>query len=261
MKTLKPCMMAIMASMLITAQTNAQNWQTIGNPINPGEFLGGTNGLALDIRQNNILRAQFNNGTFAGYNGQAPINNVNRIFLPITGAVQQPFSMLQIGFPIPDLNLQRPWMNVGITYGAGVSADILHVGLLQRPAGTTNSSIVDAVVAWGCNDQLLIPSNGPDNLRFLFLAPSNQPITPGSQAEGMETMRITPWGNVGIGDFSFMPTGIGATYGQPRARLDVQFLNNLPANTENTAAIFHNDVFANVGQSIIQYKRGIHGIC
>jgi hypothetical protein len=205
MKTLKPCMLAIVAITLITIQTNAQNWETTGNFILPGEFIGETNPEPLIIRQFGNIRAEFRNGSFAGYNGQASINDVNRIFLPITGAVQPPISMLQMGFPI-DPNLGRPWMNVATTLGAG--ADIMHLSLLQRPAGTANNQTVDAVIAWGCNDQNFFPQNGPDNLRFLFLAPSNQPITPGSQVEGLETMRITPWGNVGIGDFSAMPLGI-----------------------------------------------------
>jgi uncharacterized coiled-coil protein SlyX len=126
--------------------------------------------------------------------------------------------------------LARPWMNVGTTMGAG--ADIMHVGLLQRPAGTTNNSIVDAVVAWGCNDQNFFPQNGPDNLRFLFLAPSNQTVSPGSGPEGLETMRITPWGNVGVGNFSSTAGGLG---GPPRAKLDVQFFEPIPANTANVA--------------------------
>lgn len=74
--------------------------------------------------------------------------------------------------------------------------------------------MIDAVVAWGCNDDIFAPWNGPDNLRFLFLAPTNQTASPGSAPEGLETMRITPWGHVGIG------SGFSNAL-QPVRRLDV----------------------------------------
>ena len=107
---------------------------------------------------------------------------------------------MHLGYATP-AGLQRPWMNVGTTYGAG--SDIMYTGIIQSPGDSDNALVIDAVVAWGCNDDIFAPWNGPDNLRFLFLAPTNQTASPGSAPEGLETMRITPWGNVGIGaDFS-----------------------------------------------------------
>jgi len=187
----------VILAILSLQQIGFGQWGLNGNFLIPGEFLGSTNNESLRFRQNNIERARFVNGTFAGYNGQGAINNVNRIHLGLNGNFQNPFSMIHMG-TILNSNLARQWMNVGTTMGAG--ADIFHVGILQRPAGTSNSNIVDAVLAWGCNDDFFSPGNGPDNLRFLFLAPTNELASPGSAPEGLETMRITPNGNIGIGN-------------------------------------------------------------
>ncbi len=195
MKTFK---LLFIALMLCTGPyLHAQSWDTFGNFVSPGDFIGSTNDEFFDVRQNNIRRARFRNVTWPGYNGSPATPNASRMHFGINGNDQVPFSMMHLGDATP-AGLQRPWMNVGTTYGAG--ADIMHVGLLQRPAGSNNNNIVDAVVAWGCNDDIWFPGAGPDNLRFLFIAPSNAVASPGSAPEGLETMRITPWGNVGIGN-------------------------------------------------------------
>jgi hypothetical protein len=151
----------------------------------------------LNFGQNNTRRLRMTSVSWPGYNGSAATLNASRMFFGIDGNnMTTPFSMMHLGYNI-SANLRRNWMNVGTTYGAG--ADIMHVGLLNRPAIANNNAQVDAVIAWGCNDQFFSPVNGPDNLRFLFLAPTTATASPGSAQEGLETMRITPWGNVGIG--------------------------------------------------------------
>ncbi len=153
----------------------------------------------LNIRQNNLRRIRMSSVIYPQYNYSMADTtfNASRMFFGINGNnMATPFSMMHLGYNI-SANLRRNWMNVGTTYGAG--ADIMHVGLINRPAIANNNAQVDAVIAWGCNDQFFSPVNGPDNLRFLFLAPTTATASPGSAQEGLETMRITPWGNVGIG--------------------------------------------------------------
>jgi hypothetical protein len=79
-------------------------------------------------------------------------------------------------------------MNIGVSYTA--NQDFLYTGLIERPETGGNNLQTDAVVAWGCQDQ----PNNVDNLRFLFLEGTFDPTD-----QGLETMRITPQGNVGIG--------------------------------------------------------------
>lgn len=119
----------------------------------------------------------------------------------LQGEQSQAWSMLHLwdslsilGTPIPPA-LQRPWMNVGTSYTSNI--DFMYTGLLERPdaGGAAAQLRTDAVIAWGCQDA---PAN-PDNFRFIFLRPTNQTGQAASQ-QGLETMRITPWGNVGIGD-------------------------------------------------------------
>ncbi len=217
MKTLKNLLIGLCIA--IGTQVNAQTpWETSGNFANPGDFIGSTNDEFFDVHQNNVRRARFRNVNWPGYNGSPATPNASRMHFGINGNNQNPFSMMQLGYNIPEL-LRRPWMNVGTTYGAG--QDIMHVGILQRPAGTNNNNIIDAVIAWGCNDDIWFPGSGPDNLRFLFLAPTSATASPGSAPEGLETMRITPWGNVGIGN-SFTNAL------QPARRLNVFDNTNIP---------------------------------
>jgi hypothetical protein len=145
----------------------------------------------LSLMQNNLLRVRLTQDDWGG------ATNLNRILIPYSATtggagLGTPFSMLHIGTS-PGF-MQRDWMNVGTTYGSAINSDLMHVGLLEHDAGLT-----DAVVAWGCQWQGL--TGGPDNLRFLFLT-STAAGVPASAQEGLETARITPEGNMGIGDFS-----------------------------------------------------------
>ena len=109
--------------------------------------------------------------------------------------------------------MQRPWMNVGTSYTS--NADFMYSGLLDRPSPDAFGLRTDAVIAWGCQDGI----GNADNFRFIFLRPTNQ-TGPAASQQGLETMRITPWGNVGIGD-------IFSNTLQPARRLTVA------QNTEN----------------------------
>lgn len=210
----------------------------------------------LDILQNNTLRQRFTSENWAGLNGVGA-NNASRIHLGLNGNFQNPFSMIHMGTNISG-NLQRPWMNVGLTMGA--TADILHLGLLQRPVPGGPNSQVDAVIAWGCNDDINVPGAGPDNFRFLFIAP-DPPFPPGSpsgdanEEQGRETMRITPMGNVGIGDFSHMPNGLDE---QPTHRLDVDGTARLRQMPNDTMDVIITGVYAEdpgvAGDYVLNYS-------
>ena len=261
MKTLKYfiAIFAMSFAWNIQAQVTYETNDPTANPI-PMGFLGWNDNTneTLNIRQNSWPRMRIWGENWAGYNSVAGVNNALRIWMPSDNTEFQTdvFSILQMGEGI-NLGFQRQWMNVGTTYGAG--GDFMYTGMLQDPDGSGSQTGGDAVIAWGDNDDYL-PVQGPDNLRFLFLSSNTTSAPRSSEDQGRETMRITPMGNVGIGDFSTMPLGIGSLYGQPRARLDVQFRNDIPDNTENTAAHFYNDVFANAGQTTINLKRGVHAI-
>ena len=158
----------LMFSTALFAQATWEDNDPLGNF--PTGFLGwdDVTNENLDILQNNTLRTRFTSVNWTGLNGLST-NNASRIHLGLDGNFQNPFSMLHMGTNI-NTNLQRPWMNVGLTMGA--SQDFMHLGILQRATPTSDNLQVDAVVAWGCNDDIFDPGKGPDNLRFLFLTPT-----------------------------------------------------------------------------------------
>lgn len=181
------------------------------NPV-PLGYLGwnDNNNTLLRIRQHNTVRMQFENENWTGINGTSLVR-ANRVSMPAgTNLIQTPFSILHLGYSSA-LGMKRDWMNIGTTYAAQV--DVFYVGLIERPLGPITQT--DAVLAWGCDDE---PEAGPDNLRFLFIEPEDQTPTDADTEQGRETMRISPQGNVGIGNFSSMPLGLNE---QPTFRLDV----------------------------------------
>jgi len=183
----------------------------------------------LNITQNNTLRKRFTSlPTYTGINGYT-VSNANRMYFSENGNFQTPYSMLHMGSNMSTTFLQRPWMNVGVTMTS--SQDILHLGIIDRPVSSAAFQQIDAVLAWGCNANT--GSGGPDNFRFLFLQPTNTaPPTVAASQQGLETMRITPQGNVGIGDFSHMTGGLNE---QPTQKLDVDGtarLRQMPTNEE-----------------------------
>ena len=168
----------------LMAQATYQTNDPFANP-SPLGYLGWNDvqNTDLDILQNKTLRVRLNSVNWTGYNISGGTTNASRVFMGINGNnMTTPFSMLHLGYNISTA-LRRDWMNVGTTYGA--SADFMHVGLMVSPKGAANNSIVDAVVGWGDNDDIYAPGSGPDNLRFLFFAPTFS-NSPAKVAEGIE---------------------------------------------------------------------------
>lgn len=232
-------------------QTDGNNFIQFTNDItgagtNDGFRLGVASGAAgsawifqseqapLFIFQDAIARAVFDREDYTGVNNGSFIS-ANRIALPLnTGnsIVNNRFSILNMGSGLDPL-LERTWMNVGTTLG--FRGDIMYTGLMEMPTTSYggNGAITDAVIAWGCNDENFSPQNGPDNFRFIFINPTDEGGPP-AQEQGKEIMRLTPEGNVGIGDFA--PTASGLNI-QPEARLHVHNDND-DGNSGNNTAVF-----------------------
>ena len=171
--------------------------------------------------------------TWNGLNGLSR-TRVQRTTLGLQGETNLAWSMLHLWSGTLPAAMQRNWMNVGTSYTANI--DYMYSGLLERPNTGGNNLATDAVVAWGC--QPGVTQNGnTDNFRFLFLEGfSANPNRAAQTQQGREMMRISPVGNVGIGDFSSNGYGLAE---QPTFRLDVDGtarLRQVPFN--DTADVF-----------------------
>jgi len=139
-------------------------------------------------------------------------NKLTRIGISRDGSlpVDRPASLLHLGYnwltPCLPQGGYRHWMDIGTFAMAGT--DHMYVGLRQQSGSSTGAPFTiladpndnqDAVINWGDNGT----SYGPDNLCFNFTSPTN-PFFPGTTPEsftndGMELMRMTGLGNIGIG--------------------------------------------------------------
>lgn len=171
-----------------------------------------------------------------GLNGLSR-SRVQRTTLGLQGQTNLAWSMLHLwddaAGTLPG-TMQRDWMNVGTSYTSNI--DFMYTGLLERPNTGGNNLATDAVVAWGCQPGATQNGN-TDNFRFIFLQGLLGTPTSGSRTQqGLEMMRISPQGNVGIGDFSSNGFGLAE---QPTFRLDVDGtarLRQVPFN--DTADVF-----------------------
>lgn len=96
----------------------------------------------------------------------------------------------------------RPWMKTGITFTE--NSDLMYVGRKSEGTGASTADQTDAVIAWA-DDGSGPPFFGPDNLRFMFTfgnaagtSAPNGDLTGGGM-DGREVMRMTAFGNVGVG--------------------------------------------------------------
>ena len=146
----------------------------------------------IDISSNGSKKFAINElATGNGLNGLSR-DSVQRTTMGLKGQTQLAWSMLHLLDTTAenlDITMRRNWMNVGTSYTANV--DFMYSGLLERPTADANGLRTDAVIAWGCQNEF----ENADNFRLIFLGPSFN-----SNDQGLETMRVTPWGNVGIGN-------------------------------------------------------------
>jgi len=177
----------------VTLESNAPNF---------GNYVGfdGTSAIPLPIQNRGFREIDISshgNNKFAitelpTWNGLGGLTrtDVQRTTMGLTGQDPLAWSMLHLfddnAGALP-LTMQRDWMNVGVSHTA--NADFMYSGLLERPTG--GGLRTDAVIAWGCQDG----AGTADNFRFIFLQSNFN-----GADQGRELMRITPWGNVGMGN-------------------------------------------------------------
>lgn len=129
------------------------------------------------------------------------------------GSMTEPRSVLHLGTNLGTSNNGwRPWMDIGTLTSA--TSDHLYVGLKAEPPSLGSlGDRQDAVIAWGDNGNPATPPGfGPDFLRFLFTTTTTDPWNAAAASpDGLEIMRLTPEGQVGIGNWPAITPPIGAT--------------------------------------------------
>lgn len=170
-----------------------QNWETGGNNVTPGEYLGSQNNQPLLFRTNNIQRLYLNeNRTTTNPAPGFPSPVTTNGFLGIN--TDNPVAPLHIkgGSFVPGggtIGGYRNWMNRGMLISD--NTDNLYIGLKASDVSEGN----DAVINWGDN---IDATGGPDNLRFIFTSHSIYGL-PSSSMDGLEIMRMIDNGNIGMG--------------------------------------------------------------
>lgn len=138
--------------------------------------------------------------------------------------------MLHIGDKWPyQLGGHREWMNSG-TYVQQGSDNAFFVMHPRENTGVFSADANDAIIAWGDNDS---PASRMDALRVVFCALYSGGANAGEaeHLNGLETMRIHPQENIGLGDFSV--NGLNET---PTEKLDISGrlrLWDVPLNSTN----------------------------
>lgn len=185
----------------------SQPWETTGNLVGTGDYLGSSNNFAVDFRTDDITRMRIMETSPTYFVDGYPIDNSGFVGLTIdptfhgtTGAGAKPYSLLHLNGQWnapwgPQEGGYRPWMVPGIVFTH--NQDIMYVG--PKRNGT---DMTDAVVAWGDNSQP--GGNGPDVLRFLFLfegngtANSSNPML-STDGDGVECARFSGDSRMGVG--------------------------------------------------------------
>lgn len=98
---------------LISFISYGQNWETGGNPLSGGEFLGTTNNFDLSLRRNNFRRMQFQNeATWNGLNGMTA-TNASRIYCGLNNDIGTAWSIMHFWNGLLDPTMNRVWFNLG----------------------------------------------------------------------------------------------------------------------------------------------------
>ncbi|MBI5218845.1 MAG: hypothetical protein HY958_07940, partial [Bacteroidia bacterium] len=146
-------------------------------------------------------------------------NNMTRVAISSNPAVPCTtlVSLLTLGDNAPtNGGGSRPWMQTGTYTTTGT--DNMYFGLKNEPpsSGLADPDRQDAIINWGdnVNNGGTDPPQGPDYLRFIFTSPLIANTTGSTGPDGLEVMRMTPTGLVGIGD------SYNGTNG-PMRRLDI----------------------------------------
>ncbi|MDQ3047517.1 MAG: tail fiber domain-containing protein, partial [Bacteroidota bacterium] len=177
--------------------TSAINKEALVNQMeNDRLSLYSNNGERIRITHLNAL----NNGI--PFNPGALAANQTRIGISEdpTQPVTRPLSLLHIGYNTvtPTNDGWRPWMDVGMF--ASKLSDNVFLGLKEERGilGIPGFDKHDAVLNWGDNQSSTIPTNGPDNFRFIFTSTTTSGTSPANGPDGLEGMRLTPTLTTGV---------------------------------------------------------------
>jgi hypothetical protein len=187
-----------------SGQNNAQFWSRAGN-----SAVGGTNNIfgtlfnsPIFTVTNNARRMRLNGDATYSVNGwNQQRNGYLLLGLPGTGVTNHLYNTANFGaFSLLHLNggasVQefgfRPWMQTGITFTS--NNDLAYIGHKSN-----GNDITDFICAWSDNGGNGGP--GPDVMKFVFTTGSGVGGSDliGNNLDGREIMRMTGYGNVGIG--------------------------------------------------------------
>ena len=191
-----------------------------GNIVLPGVTNAATNHFVTQASQGDLVYKGLGNNNIISermrMTGYAYLdqfgNTLQRTRVSISSEpnnpVNVPLASLHIGRPaVFNRAGHRTWMDFGTYYNSG--NDQMYVGMKsnENPANTNPTNRFDAVINWGDDTG---GTGGPDVLRFIFTSNLNTAATAGTSGHvnGIETMRIIPNGNIGMGDFSANGTNL-----------------------------------------------------
>ncbi len=181
---------------------------------------------AQNIPINQCNRMQISSQTINSVTNQT-VENITRVSIHESGhkPILNPRSLLHLGFESPgggsitNNGGWRPWMDVGTFTCAG--SDNIYIGFKKdvswHPGGDPGegdfywSDIGNAIINWGDN---ITTGGAPDNLCFVFTQHDLGGGTIAESDDGLEIMRMTPFGFVGIGNSFNTANG-------PLRRLDI----------------------------------------
>lgn len=146
-------------------------WQTNGNIVTPGQYLGSQNNQPLDVRTDNTHRLRIMPSGTTSINNY-PIDHDGFVGMstnPNFFNLVEPFSLLHLngqgnGSAGPQQFGYRPWMREGIVFTQ--NSDLMYIGPMANAQDVT-----DAVITW--SDNWGQGEVGPDVLRFLFTSNGN----------------------------------------------------------------------------------------
>ncbi|MFL5751892.1 MAG: hypothetical protein ACJ76F_00675, partial [Bacteroidia bacterium] len=159
---------------------------------------------AMLFQTNSIQRLYLNNsatqtGNNSGYLGVGP-GFTGGVYVPISKVHVNGLNNLTAGVPFQSIHPN--WTNIG--YMATEHSDEFYIGMKDEQGTTGQINRSDAVLAWGNDDYSNFGSiplqnqSGPDYMRFIFYGGGASGMTANGGRE-REVMRLSPWGNVGIG--------------------------------------------------------------
>jgi Chaperone of endosialidase len=214
----------------VNPQVTGPPWIRTGNVAAPnnGNVLGTFFSSPFYLYTDNFLRMRVNDNFSSSVNTlpAIPRNGYIGIGTDLNFWSQQnpgPFTLLHLNGPGGGQQFgYRNWMQTGITLTS--NQDLAYIGHKANSLDVT-----DLVFAWSDNDT---GQFGPDILKFVFTSNTgigNNDLN-GDHPDGREIMRLTGFGNVGIG-----PRFTNAATAQPQSMLHLNAPNAVDATLQLTS--------------------------